>query len=489
MNAGRCCGSGFRHLVFAALSWLGLVSVASPLGAQTSSKADLPKPASVEAINELLSRLDACFQRGDVAGYLAMFEPDHPGAHAMLQRELERLFPASLPLARTSTLVSEPRVIGPRTVVRVRHEIRVTNADAKGFTCYREDTMLVLRTDRSDKPVPTCSIEIAPEAPCVANDHFRCPPCNYEIGGVPGWLCVPMRNDCAQALEAANFYLIGTDLACDISVQVDPLSPPALDLARQLGEALHGLDPSARPALPEPWLPASLANDKPKGLCGARLEIDLPQDFANDGGGCAVFHVVTFGGLQHLLLVRGSRKSLRVHAAPLQELLRSYRLIVVDADIAGASARALVHHTGGSFRGNVYCNSIYGVELHGPEGWQAQQRSGGVAFRAIWTSPKGSRVWITGYAVPSEMNQWCQKTADRWFQTLCDKADLVPCADQLDWTEVRECKPRSPDKAASHQRLARLLVCDDLLVIADGCIATDADAAAVRAALGSLRRR
>ena len=202
-----------------------------------------------------------------------------------------------------------------------------------------------------------------------------------------------------------------------------------------------------------------------------------------------MFHVVAFGGLQHLLFVRGSRKSLREHAVSLQALLDSYHLLEMNADIAEASARSLLHHTGGSFRGNIYDNSLYGVEMRGPEGWQEQQRSGGVAFRAIWTSPKGSRVWITGYAVPSGMNQWCQRTADRWFQTLCDKADLVPCADQLDWTEVRECKPRSPGKAASHQRLARLLVCDDLLVIADGCIATAADAAAVRAALGSLRRR
>jgi hypothetical protein len=51
------------------------------------------------------------------------------------------------------------------------------------------------------------------------------------------------------------------------------------------------------------------------------------------------------------------------------------------------------------------------------------------------------------------------------------------------------CKPRSPEKAGSHQRLTRLLVRDDLLVIADGCIATEADEAAVRAALDSRRRR
>ena len=498
MNTVACCGSSLRHVVFAALSWLGIVSVAHPLSAQAPGKSETAKPVSHEAIAALLSRLDACFQRGDVAGYLAMFEPDHPGVHAMMQRNLERLFPASTPMARTSTLVAEPRVIGPRTVVRVHHEVRVTNADAKGFTSYGEDTMLVLRTDRGDEPVPTCSIEIPLAAGCVPNEHFRCPPCNYEIGGVPGWLCVPMRSDRAQALEAAQFYLIGTDLACDISVQIDPQPPGALEVARQLGAALHGLDPGAGPGLPEPWLPPAHAKDKPDGLCGARLEIDLPQDFADDGGGCAVFHVVAFGGLQHVLLVRGSRKSMRVHADSLQAMLDSYRLLVVNADIAAASARALSHHTGGSFRGNVYHNTLYGVEMQGPEGWQAQQRAGGNAFRAIWTSPHGSRVWITGYAVPPPMNRWCQKTADRWFQKLCEKAGLVPCGDQQAWIDVRDsggpmrsvtCKPQSPEKSGSHQRLARLLVRDDLLVVADGCIATEADAAAVKAALGSLRRR
>jgi hypothetical protein len=485
-------------VVFAALSWLGLVSGANTLSAQTPSKSDTAKPASADAIAALLSRLDACFQRGDVAGYLAMFEPDHPGAHAMLQHSLQRLFPASTPVARTSTIVAEPRVIGPRTVVRVRHDVRVTNADAKSFTAYREDTMLVLRTDRGDQPVPTCSLEIPLDVYCVANDHFRCPPCNYEIGGVPGWLCVPLRSDRAQALEAASFYLIGTDLACDISVQVDPLSPPAQEVARQLGAALHGLDASAKPGLAEPWWPPAHAKDKPKGLCGARLEIDLPLDFADGGGGNAVFHVVAFGSLQHLLLVRGSRKSLRVHADSLQALLDSYRLIVLDADIADASAQSLAHHIGGSFRGNLYCNSIYRVEMLGPDGWQAQQRPGGTAFRANWTSPHGSRLWITGYVVPPSMSRWCQKTADRFFQKLCDKAGLVPCADQQAWIDVRDsggpmrsvaCTSKSPAQGGSHQRLARLLVCDDLLVIADGCIATDADAPAVKAALDSLRRK
>jgi hypothetical protein len=51
------------------------------------------------------------------------------------------------------------------------------------------------------------------------------------------------------------------------------------------------------------------------------------------------------------------------------------------------------------------------------------------------------------------------------------------------------CTSKSPAQGGSHQRLARLLVCDDLLVIADGCIATDADAPAVKAALDSLRRK
>ena len=76
----------------------------------------------------------------------------------------------------------------------------------------------------------------------------------------------------------------------------------------------------------------------------------------------------------------------------------------------------------------------------------------------MWTSPNGSRLWITGYAVPPGMNQWCQKTADRWFQKLCEDKGLEACADGQDWTDDRDCggpmrsavcKPKSSAKAGS----------------------------------------
>ena len=185
----------------------------------------------------------------------------------------------------------------------------------------------------------------------------------------------------------------------------------------------------------------------------------------------------------------------RVHADSLQALLDSYRLIQSDADMALASSRSVTHHNGGAFRGSVYHNDIYGVELQGPEGWQTQQRAGGAAFRAVWTSPHGSRLWITGYAVPPGMNHWCQKTADRWLQQLCENAGLVQGAAGPSWTDhgvcgsMRSvvCTPRIGKTASSHQRPMRVLMRDDLLVIADGCVATDDDAAPLEAALGSLR--
>ncbi|MEO6595777.1 MAG: hypothetical protein ABIP94_13580 [Planctomycetota bacterium] len=512
------------QFVIAALSWLGIASGA-PLDAQAGaaggavvggSQPANPGTAATDAIRALLAKLDDCFNRRDLAGYLGLFEPDHAGVHAMMQRRLERLFTTQQPLHRTSTLATEPRRVGPRTLVRVRHELQaqtgpvsptdpVPSAGPANHSMI-EDTMLALRAGEAEF-VPTFAIEMPAQTKCVVGDLFRCPACNYEIGAVPGWLCVPLRSDRAQAIDAASFYLLGTDLACDVSVQVDAAAPDALSVARQLGETLHELDPTARPGLVTPWLPPAHRESPPKGLAGARLEIDLPADAAETGGSRAVFHVIAFGGLQHLLLARGSRRAWQQHADSVEALLQSYHLIESNCERALAEARPMLQHTGGSLRGTLYHNTIFGLELQGPEGWSPELRAGGAAFCVRWSSPSGSRLWMHGYAVPAGMNRWCRETADRWVNELCDRAGLDlrpethvpgPTVDVSQWTEQAGCgghtrfvvgTPREPVRPdAPRQRLMRLLVNDDLMVVVDGHATTSDDLHALRRALESLRR-
>jgi len=503
----RARPGSLRCALLALLSWLGMPLCAQSAAPDTSSDRKLtPDGAALakDAIGDVLRRLDAAFDRGDVDGYLAQFSvdgstPDHPGAQAMLRQRLAALFALGVPLHRTSSLVGEPVRIGPRTVVRVRHEIHATFPEPQGQRVIVEDSLLALRSGAGATAVPTFAVEIAGDAEFLVGRPFQCPACNYAIGGVDGWLCVPTRRDRAQALEGASFYRIGTDLACDVSVQIDDeLTAPTI-VAERLGQALRQLDPASKPRLATAWLPPAHAATPPRELAGARIEVDLPADAASSDGSRAVFHVSAFGALQHLLLVRGSNRALRDHEAALQALLHSFHLLDGNCDRALAAARPVEHHTGGALSNGVYQNEKFQLELTGPKGWKAQQRCGGAEFKVVWTSPGGSRLWLTGYAVPPGLERWCSRTADLWLGDLCSNMGMQQGAAAGDWVRIEPCdvlsrsmtwvgKPGSAPSTLA-QRQLRCLLRDDLLVVADSTLADDADKAPMRAAIDSLIRR
>jgi hypothetical protein len=474
------------------------------------------------ALTTLLQHLDAAFRRGDSAAWLREFEPDHPGSHAQLQLQLERMLAATPQRTCRSEIVGAPWQVGPRTLVRVRRQVQLLDAGPDGASAgeprasFTESLLLACRTGAAGQAIPTFAIEVpADYRPQQTGVH--CPPCNYRVGGVAGWLCVPVRNDRARALEAASFFLVGTDLACDVTVEVETGRDPAAAVATALGGALRSLEPSARPEAAEPWLPPfcrSAAASVPK-LDAARVAVDLPDCGAD--GSRALFHVTELGGLRHLLLLRGRTSSLRAHDAAVQALLASYRVLDPATDGARRAAESLEHHVGGVCADGAYTNALYGVELRGPRDWSLQQRAGGAAFRALWTSRDGSRMWLTGHRVPPGMDRWCRPTAERWLQHLCEQQQLaLPGGEPFLWREPAGrgevpcggvlafvAKPKAADAerpqggtgqplgAARPQlpRRLRVQLHDDLLLIADGFAATAADEQALLEAMATLRRR
>lgn len=470
---------------------------AQPTGTATpSATAEL----TAAAIDALLQQLDRDFAAGDVAAYLGRFEPDHAGAVAMHGEHLRRQCARAAARERRSRIVGEPRVIGPRVVVRVHHELRFgPAADALPPTPLVEDSYLAMRADDDGRAVPTFAIEAPPGRPWVRGGKFRCSACNYEIGGVDGWLCVPLRGDRASALESVSFYLLGTDLACDVSVQIAAEPVPAKQVAQQLASAFEQLVPGARSGLPEPWLPPSVAAAPPAPLEGARIAVERPRERTDADGNATVFHVVAFGGLQHVLLARGSHAAMRAHAPALAALFASYVLLEADCDVAAAAARPFRHHTGGVLEANRYHNEHYAVDLQGPPGWSAAQRAAGDAFRVVWTSPDGSRLWLIGCAVPPGLTQWTRATADRWLEHLCAAHGVTAdtAGGGADWTALADggearalvlAAGPAAEPAAPRRRWLRLLRHDDLLIVADGFANTAGDEATLQAALATLRR-
>jgi len=466
--------------------------------AGSAAIAQATTPAAVPGA-ALLQRLDAAFARGDATAYFDAFAPEGADglARQQRQRHLANVFASSATRQRSSTVLGSAHRIGDHVVVRVRYAMSLQCA--AGVTAqqvaFHEDCLLALRSDGDGGWLPVLEVETTPADGGVLRDPFRCPPCNYEIGGVDGWLGVPLRGDRANALEAVSFYRLDHDVVVDVSVQADAAERDPAAVATELAAAMQHLEPSAAKGAAAPWLPPAHAGKPPPGLRGARLVIERSL------GPEVVIHVAAFGGLQHLLLVRGRDNAQPTVQHAVAALLASYRLLEPDADRAHAAAAALHHHTGGELHGSAYTNHRFQVACGGEPGWTAQQRTGGSAFRVVWTSPAGSRFWLTGYPVPPGMNRWCRATADRWLAELCaqlalDVVEDAPGCEAWDvdpscGTASRLAKAQRRDAAdrAAPPRWVRLLLDDDLLLVLDGAAATAADEGVVRRLLFAVNRR
>jgi hypothetical protein len=168
-----------------------------------------------------------------------------------------------------------------------------------------------------------------------------------------------------------------------------------------------------------------------------------------------------------------------------------------------AGSEALSHHCGGQIDGSTYTNVLHDLVLQGPAGWRVQQRTGGAAFRALWTSPAGSTLWLTGHQVPPGMQHWSRATADAWLRHLCTQQRWTVLPDsEVAWSDDAdsgmawrtfdaEMPSDEPAKAgtARPRQHVRILLRKDLLVVANGCGRTPADDEAIQAALATLRRK
>jgi len=489
---------------FAPIMLAALATTASAQSGNTPAKATTPQ-VTKQAIEQLIAKLDREFSTGDGKSYTAWFSPDHLGSLAILGRHIQRLGTMTgTKRTRSSKIIGGPMQYPDRTVVRIQHVIEWPGqAAAKQPNRLIEHSYMAVHLDAAGKVVPTFAIEMPPKMNCVAERKFRCPPCNYEIGGVDGFLCVPLRREQSLALEAASFYLIGTNVVCDIHVLIPAKPKTAKASALTLASAFAKMEPNAKVGVATDWTPPMHKESPPLGLDSARVVVDLPQEQADAGGMRTIFHVVQFGGLQHILLVRSTVASLHNHKASIESLFKSYMLLEVDCEEAELATRPLRHHTGCKIEGSTYTNDRYGIELTGPKGWDAVPRIGGSAFRVHWMAPNGSQMWLLGHRVPSGMDAWTPKLADRWLNHQCKSKKLEPDATHAKSKEAKwhEGKDNSwqrtctltpgTDKqpGAPPRRIMHVQVYDDLLVIVDGFGATLQDETLLRHALRTLKRQ
>lgn len=445
---------------------------------------------AVERCRSVLAELDAAFTRGDANGYLRAFAPEQPFLHEVHARQIRQRLAAEARLARGSEIVGSPRRLGDHTVATVTYTTRA--AERPTAPPLVEHGLLVLR-EQGGAVVPTLAIEVPATTAQCAEDRFECPACNYRIGGAPGWLFAPVATSRSGAVEAGVFVRLGADIGLEVTVRAGASPVPARtalqSLLGELRERLAG--ERTGPATPGPiedWAPPGLDGRTPDAFSAARAAIDLAN-----GQRLAVF-VTALGALQHVLLLRGDRRQLERHRAACDELLGSYALMVEDADLAAQQARSLSMHTGGALdRLGSYENRRHDVRIDALVGWRAELRAAGTAFQTVWNCPEEQgRLWLTGYLPPPGLLRWTPGHVDTWLERLGPRAGLrLPARLDSGFSApdaTGQCERRLEfDRDGDAPRLLRILLRDDLLIVADGW--SDLHPEEVRRVIGTLRRR
>jgi|SRR5712671_906600 len=462
------------------------------LGTELAAQAGPPVLGRARC-EQTLEQLDQLFDRGDADAYAAAFTWDRPSLQQLLVQRLRQVFAQPARLQRRSQLHAEPRPFGARTVLLVRHEFRAGTATgtAPGEASGVEHSFIVLD---STAATPLLQIEVPPDQLAdVSAERFTCAACNYRVGGTPGWLCVPVRPDRADDLEAVCFLLLGSDLGCEVAVHIDELPLPAPQAIEQLARAIATAVPGTRIGPVEPWTPPGLQAPLPPHLQGARATVTLPDGSVN------LLHTTTLGALRHVLVVRGSAAAMASHKQEVEALLASYELLQPDAELAELAARPLRLHHGGVLAGCEYRNDRWHLCFTGPLQWHPVLRCTGAAFQVVWSCPGSSgRLYLSGFTPPPGLPCWSRVTADRWLADLCERAQLQLQPDDAGWLDPDASRfalrtviaaPKRSEQGQPASRTIRLCLRDDLLVVIDGQVTSDGDDGLLRAAFTSLRAR
>lgn len=439
------------------------------------------------AVASVLQRLDDCFDHRDADRYVETFAWDDPLQRELLHGHLRQLF-AGAPLQRRSAATGEVHRIGRRSVVFVQRQYR---RDPQAAAADAADAVWLALGERDGRTVPTAVFAAATSEAGDPQQPFRCPACNYQVGGVDGWLCVPGRPDRAETVENVTFALLGTDVRCDVDVGVGDQAVAAAALATGMADAMRQLLPPTRTGAVEPWLPPSLAAAPPPPVTGARLRLDLPD------GTAVLLHAVCLGALHHTLSVRGAPAALAREATSIAALLSSYRMLQTDVDAATAAAMPIRVHQGSALQDGRYHNQLYHLRCDGPADWQADAKASGAAFSVAWRCPRQTgRMCLTGYLPPPSLAQWLPADADQWLDDLCRRADLrIDPEHQGEWCDddkpllLRQVVllPRQSTADQPERRLLKLVLRPDLLVVLDGYTTAAGDEDALRRAFATLQ--
>ena len=460
---------------------LGITAGPSP-----GQQSEVPDRSAAQA---LVKRIDDAFNSRDLRALLGCFEGENLQLMRVLAERMTPVLNGPVRLHRDSE-ISSYMDISRRGVALVKSTIELV--DASNPVPLEEYSYLVMKRE-GDRAVGSFMVEVDLDLlDRTADNRFRCPACNYEVMGAPGWLAVPHRPERTQCMEAISFYYLGADLTLDLSVFVDPVPLKAM---QTMGDYLASLfEQVGTPGDVEvrTWNPPYYKGDPPRGLDGASAELELP------GHQLSRHYLATLGSLRYLLVLNGNAGAFASHNREADAILNGFRILDPSAPVSELVAMRMQTHASGSHLDETrFTSSTYGVSLEGPEGWMPSVRAGGYLFEVAYRCPLSrGALWATAHRPPPGLTAWYTRLANAWVKNHCREQGMEIRQDS-GWSEpggdfrfrdLETTPPKNSTGAANLPRMIRLAMSDDLLLVLHGYGQDQSDRDLVMASFNTLRR-
>lgn len=426
--------------------------VLRPLDAQD---AQAPSDAQVAA---LVAQLDGAFNDRDLEAYLAHFAPSHGETHAVFERWLTALLTGKARLERASTVQRVERM-GAYAIGEVHSSVGLAGRpDGPSFDHVH---LLVTRLSGAATEA-TLQVEVAPGHASIG--EFRCPACNYRMGGIDGWAVAFLSQDRTRCMEAINFYRLDSDVTVELSVHLadmaEPVSKTMASLCSDLRQARGDLE--FDPAWD--WTPPAHCDDE--------LGFDGAATIGTDATGTLELYVVVRGAMRFTLCVRGPQRVLASRRAEIDELLGTFELLDTTIGVDDMLVQAASMHTGGGvIEQGRYRNEKHRIAFDLPPGWDHVVRPGPFLFRMTLHCPEQrNRLWITAYRPPGS-STWHRPLAERMVVDHVARMGLEqPTAPEWRDTAGGFALASWQIPGTAPRREIWALLADDLLMIVDGAI-------------------
>ena len=488
-NLRRQSASAVRSLVVTSVIVPSLMMGCAP------RETPMPKPvgpASEEAVQEVVTRLDGLLSERRLDDFFREFVPEHLDTFSTMVSHLRMAFNDNAAF-RVHTVVKETRLIGSRRVALLHRSFEPINGPMKLEGPVEQHLFYAFAVDANGHAFPVLAVPTRTSKFIdLKTDEFACPTCSYGLRDTSGWLIAPQGRGLSASVDSVCFFYIGADLDLEIAVHEAKPESHAIDVLEEFARKPETSGTDSADVHAVSWWPPTMK--RIKGASAARLE--MPR---NSDGPIVHMHLVVYGTMQYLMVLKGRPEEMAKPA-----VLEAAKSITSGffIDERGRSV-ARVNHDLRTLRGGKgeidaegsYVSKKLNFAFTGPKDWVGGYGTDSV-FELSYQAPHGAdaQMRVTVQGPPIGMHQCPREVAENRLREVAGKVGVVPMAEPA-WVEQGEFAVMhwesdvpAPDGDSHHRKILRAAVGYDLCVLMQGHASDEAAADAIRDSFASLRR-